>query len=262
MKEINLNSLLNVKLTLFPDNQPHIQIENVEEFDSVKLVVSLTSSKKVLEMVMVANAIGHKHAFLRELHIPYLMGARYDRLMNDGDSLDLEVIGSVINLCNAEKVYLYDPHSSAVMKHIKNIYLVDNRKLLREYDTPNAVYIVPDKGADKKTQQQLEFLPNVTEIVRCDKSRELSTGRITISVLEPEKCEGRDCVIVDDLCDGGGTFLGIASQINPRSLTLIVTHGIFSKGFKELEEKFSQIITSNTYASSYNSSIVKIVELI
>ena len=55
-------------------------------------------------------------------------------------------------------------------------------------------------------------------------------------------------LIVDDLCDGGGTFLGIANQAEGTvPLGLYITHGIFSKGFGELGKHFSKIYTTNSY---------------
>jgi ribose-phosphate pyrophosphokinase len=46
--------------------------------------------------------------------------------------------------------------------------------------------------------------------------------------------EGKTCFIVDDICDGGGTFVGLAALLKSRhagKIVLIVSHGIFSKGF-------------------------------
>ena len=55
------------------------------------------------------------------------------------------------------------------------------------------------------------------------------------------ECKDKNCLIIDDLCDGGGTFLGIRSQIQPKYSTLIITHGIFSKGTKVLTDVFDAV---------------------
>lgn len=64
-------------------------------------------------------------------------------------------------------------------------------------------------------------------------------------------------MIIDDICDGGATFLAIAGQVKPAHLTLIVTHGIFSKGLDALAEKFDSIITSDSYGKIYDSALVQ-----
>lgn len=65
----------------------------------------------------------------------------------------------------------------------------------------------------------------------------------------------KDFIIIDDICDGGATFINIASKIKEYykgfkyepKIYLIVTHGIFSKGFKELSEYFDGIYCTNSY---------------
>jgi ribose-phosphate pyrophosphokinase len=81
-----------------------------------------------------------------------------------------------------------------------------------------------------------------------------------LKVLEADKCEGKNCVIIDDLCDGGGTFLAIASQIKPAHITLIVTHGIFSKGFDVFKGTFDEIIVSDSYAEYTNELVNQILD--
>ena len=54
------------------------------------------------------------------------MGARFDRLMQKGDSVDLKVIANLINGCGFEKVYLYDVHSDTSTVLIENSINISN----------------------------------------------------------------------------------------------------------------------------------------
>ncbi len=257
MKIINLNTEEGIKITLFPDSQPHINIAAVAEGDDVKVVCSITSSDKLFQLLQTANALDNLFAKKKALVIPYLLAARYDRLMLHGDSIDLKVIADLINSCGFEKVYLYDVHSDVALLLIKNAVGITNKNLVEQYTKENAILICPDAGAAKKVSKYFEWNKNITDIIYCNKSRDLATGKLTLHVLEPEKCIGRNCVIVDDICDGGGTFLAIAEQVKPSHLTLIVTHGIFSKGFEVLEKSFQEIIVSDSLYRKYDSKIVK-----
>jgi ribose-phosphate pyrophosphokinase len=261
MKEINVNNQLRCKFLLYPDNQPHVKILDIYEGDEVSVTISLTSSLRVINLLQVSNALKHSFAKKKTLNIPYLMGARFDRVMETGDSLDLEVIADIINSCEFEKVVLFDVHSEVATIAIKNSISITNRELVDKYDKPNSIVICPDAGAVKKIGKYLEWNKNIVDVVYCTKSRDLSNGKLTIRVLEPEKCKDRNCVIIDDLCDGGGTFLGIASQIEPLNLSLIVSHGIFSNGLKVFNDKFNEIIVSDSYEHSYDSHIVKTVKI-
>jgi ribose-phosphate pyrophosphokinase len=60
----------------------------------------------------------------------------------------------------------------------------------------------------------------------------------------------KEIVIIDDICDGGRTFIEIAKILKEEKkdikISLIVTHGIFSAGLKELYEYFDMIVTTNS----------------
>jgi ribose-phosphate pyrophosphokinase len=260
MKTININTNENIKITIFPDNQPHVNLQGIEEGDEVMVICSIVDSNFMMHLLNTANALENLFARKKILLIPYLMAARSDRVMVPGDSVDLKVVANLINSCGFEKVYLYDVHSDVSTLLINNAINITNKNLVELYGEENAILICPDAGAAKKVSKYFEWNNKITEIIYCNKSRDLSNGKITLKVLEPEKCIGRNCVIIDDICDGGGTFLAIAGQIQPAHLTLIVTHGIFSKGFEILEKHFNQIIVSNSLYKKYETSFIKTVE--
>ena len=261
MRVIDLNNNTGFEQKLYPDNQPHIIVTGVEPGEPVKVIVSLTSSLKVVHLLQVTNALEHLDARKEVLIIPYLMAARFDRIMQHGDSFDLEVISDLINQCNFKKVILFDVHSDVAIRLIKNSVSISNRELVERYSMPNAIVICPDAGASRKVKNYLDWNENLEEIIYCEKKRNLSDGKLSLEVIEPEKCENRNCVIIDDICDGGATFLAIAEQIRTSHLTLIVTHGIFSKGFSSLEKAFDKIIVSNSYNQNYNAKKVETIQL-
>ncbi len=257
MKTINLNNSAGIQLIVFPDNQPHVNIQGIDEGDEVKIICSITNSVKLLQLIQAANALDNLFAKKKVLVIPYLMAARFDRLMQHGDSIDLKVVADLINACGFEKVYLFDVHSDVSSLLINHAVNISNQQLVEKYQQENAVLICPDAGAAKKIGKYFGWNKRLQEIVYCSKNRNLATGALTLEVLEPENCRDRNCIIIDDICDGGATFLAIAGQIKPRHLTLMVTHGIFSKGFTALEEKFNEIIVSDSFCMEYDSKIVK-----
>ena len=58
-----------------------------------------------------------------------------------------------------------------------------------------------------------------------------------------------NCLIVDHICDGGGTFIGLAEELkkkNAGKLFLAVSHGIFNKGFDDLK-CFDGIFTTDSF---------------
>lgn len=260
MKVININQQQGIKFLLYPDNQPHVNIQDINEGEEVKVICSITDSLTMMHLLQCSNALDNLFVKKKVLAIPYLMAARFDRLMQHGDSIDLKVVSDLINACGFEKVYLFDVHSDTSTMLIKNAVNISNESLVAEYTKEDAILICPDAGAVKKVGKYFDWNKSIADVVYCNKSRDLSNGNLTLNVLTPEKCEDRNCVIIDDLCDGGGTFLGIASQIKPKHLTLIVTHGVFSKGTKLFEGIFDKIIVSDSFCHSYESRIVKTIK--
>ncbi len=260
MKTININRGEGLQVTTFPDSQPHVNISSVSEGDEVKVICSLTDPAKLLLLLETANALENLFAKKKVLIIPYLLGARSDRLMLPGDSVDVKVVADMINMCGFEKVFLFDVHSDVASLLVRNSVSITNETLVKLYNKPDAVLICPDAGASKKVGNYFGWNKNLKDIIYCSKNRDLHTGKLTLEILGPEICTDRNCVIIDDICDGGGTFLAIAEKIKPSHLTLVVTHGVFSKGFDELHRYFNEIIVSNSLYKSYESPIVKVID--
>ena len=260
MRTIDIQDPNSIKIVIFPDGQPHVNISGIETGDNVKVIARLRDPMELMLLLQTSNALSNLRANKEELVIPYLMGARFDRIMSKGDSVDLRIVADMINYCGFKKVKIFDVHSDTALQLINNSESIDNNILIEQYTKPNSILICPDAGAAKKVYKIIN--KNIVDIVQCIKTRDLTNrGKITLQVLQPEKCKDKDCVIIDDLCDGGGTFLGIAEQITPKSLTLIVSHGIFSKGVDTLKAYFSEIIVSDSYSEVVNQDFVKVVKL-
>lgn len=243
-----------IKITRFPDSQPHINVPALADPAStdepIDVLSSITSPEKLLLLLQLANAIERHGRRKGTLRIPYLLAARYDRIMLPGDSLDIEVIANLINLADFQSVITFDVHSDVATALIKRSRNLTNECVVRATAGPrDVILILPDAGSAKKAAHYRQWNPAIIDIVQCQKVRDLATGRITLAIPDPKFCQGRACLIIDDLCDGGATFGQIAEQIRPTHLTLAVSHGIFSKGLAPFAGKFHRIITTTSFPS-------------
>ena len=114
----------------------------------------------------------------------------------------------------------------------------------------NKFYLVsPDAGSNKKIFDLAKSIGYTDEIIRCDKLRDITTGKIIETIVYKDNLYGKDAIIVDDILDGGKTFIEIAKilkQKNVGKIYLVVTHGIFSAGYTQLGEYFEQIYCTNS----------------
>lgn len=243
-----LSKFNGIEVVLYPDNQPQVKITAaLAEGEEVAVVWPIRSSLDLLQLLLVSDALDRLFVVKKQLTIPYLLGARSDRLMQPNEAVPLKVISNLINSCGFQKVFIFDPHSEISIQLINNSIPISNQKLVQSYLKDGAILICPDAGAAKKVSKYFEWNLRLRGLTYCAKERDLSNGNVSLKVINPTACKDRNCVIIDDLCDGGATFIAIAKQIQPKHLTLIVSHGIFSKGFGELSKHFDEIITSNSY---------------
>ena len=97
-------------------------------------------------------------------------------------------------------------------------------------------------------------------MIECSKNRDVKTGKLTGFSVYTDDLNGKDCLIVDDICDGGGTFIGLAEKLknkNSGKLYLAVSHGIFSNGFTNLD-CFERIFTTDSINNMANDRLTQI----
>jgi ribose-phosphate pyrophosphokinase len=137
-------------------------------------------------------------------------------------------------------IRILDPHSSAALLALNNAtamypdtFFEYALREIRRVEGVDAIVVIPDAGAVPRTEGILQRLKASNDIARCVKMRDSQTGKLSAFQLVEGSVAGRAVVIVDDICDGGGTFAGLAKVLRAHGASriyLAVTHGIFSKG--------------------------------
>ena len=260
------NSDIKYKISRFPDGQQSITLDMVDADLPNKITVSITSrlnSFKDLEIIISANQALREFSYVEnvKLNVPYFLGARSDRKFEAGTSNYLKtVICPIINAQNFSRVTVLDPHSDVLEACLNNYHKHNNHRLVKDALTKidnkdgaqsRICLVSPDAGAYKKIfDVAKEF--KIDNIITASKVRDIKTGKILRTEI-PTLDQHNDIkyVIIDDICDGGRTFIELAKAIKGSRPTakvyLIVTHGIFSAGFKELAQHFEGIYTTNSY---------------
>ncbi|RLK06841.1 ribose-phosphate diphosphokinase [Tenacibaculum discolor] len=248
----------------FSGGEPHIKIiSKLENVTEVTITHRIQSFNDIGTLLLATNAL--KNMEIKKLHVvlPYFPAARQDRLMVSGEPLSVKVYADIINAQNFESVTVFDPHSEVTPALLNNCRVIDNHKfieLITQQLSDNLLLISPDGGALKKIYKVAAYLQNY-EVVECSKSRNVKTGQLTGFKVYADDLQGKDCLIVDDICDGGGTFLGLAKELkakNAGNLYLAISHGIFSKGFDELQKHFTKIFTTDSFKTIENDNCIQI----
>lgn len=233
---------VNVKLSKDPWWPPHpfVEVEFIFE-----------GSDSIMELLLACDALKRRGYSLRHLKMDYVPFSRQDRVMTDGEALSLRVFCDMINDLGFEGVSIMDPHSDVTPALLNNCFVEEqheifyNSLMLRFCHKPY-VLVAPDAGALKKIYKLANKL-ECNQIIKAQKVRDASTGEIISTDLHCDiDISGMDCVIVDDICDGGRTFIEIAKKLrehNCGDITLCVTHGFFTKGIDVFKGLIDNIYT-------------------
>lgn len=249
----------------FSGGEPHIKIN--PDFDTtqkVTLTHRLNSFNDLGLLCIAVDALRRMDVKNIDLFIPYFPAARQDRVMIKGEPLSVKVYADIINGMQFDKVFVFDAHSEVTPALVNNCEVIPNHTFIEAVVKAigNDVKLIsPDGGALKKIYKVSEFLGGV-EVVECSKSRDVKTGRLSGFKVYNEDLQGMDCLIVDDICDGGGTFVGLAEELknmNAGKLYLAVSHGIFNKGFAVLD-CFEKIFTTNSF-KDFEGESVEVIQL-
>lgn len=253
----------------FSGGEPHIKIDpNFDVNQAITITHRLNSFNDLGLLCLTVDALRRMDVKIISLFIPYFPAARQDRVMIKAEPLSVKVYADIINAMNLEKVFVFDAHSEVTPALVNNCEVIPNHTFIQtviKMIGNDVKLISPDGGALKKIYKVSEFLGGV-DVVECSKSRDVKTGRLSGFKVYEDDLQGMDCLIVDDICDGGGTFVGLAEELknkNAGKLYLAVSHGIFNKGFEVLN-CFEKIFTTNSFKDFEGESVevVKLSELI
>lgn len=260
---------------VFPDGAVHIKGADVEtEYEYQIADVRGLSHDDLFLLAMWGEACDDRGEE-KILLLPYLPGARMDRGQPNGSFVYAEFINKIVR---PDRIITLDPHSEAAtlwypkthmvrdheskgkgvrVKQVPYLTVFPVERIIRREvqdasrDLPgNHDYvgvIAPDKGAHERAAAAAKVMG--VPVYTGGKTRDFETGKLSGFHMEDELPAEGKLLIVDDICDGGGTFIGLAEAtgLPKERLDLWVTHGIFSKGFGGLFDHFGIIHTTDSY---------------
>lgn len=249
----------------FPGGERHLQLdEKINNHfvytDNCSIVAHLEKSDEIMLLLLVTDALRRKYGgrLNIDLVMPYVPYARQDRVCVPGEALSARVFCDLINAQKYSTVTIWDAHSEVVPALLDRCINVHCSEFVRQFAKPDWILVAPDGTAAK------EKVPTCAKRVGCQmitatKHRDLKTGKLTGTSIIPsevwtpalENGFPPTFLMVDDICDGGATFVALAKEITkviPRAkIKLYVTHGIFSQGLSVFGGLINEVITPNPF---------------
>jgi ribose-phosphate pyrophosphokinase len=247
----------------FPGGEVSIKLPLGTAAESVMIIQRIRTSDDIMLILLTVNAL-REYDCVKEisLYIPYMPYGRQDRVCSKGEAFSLKVFAQLINSCGFRKVHTFDAHSDVGPALINNCLVHDNetfvlramRDYISLYDLQDVNIVAPDSGAVKKIYKLVQSFstefPDVNfSLTVCDKIRNLKTGEIIRTEVYADRVFAHS-IIIDDIIDGGRTMVEVSKALRQKGtehVTMMVSHGIFSKGYGLFVDTFDRIYTTDSF---------------
>lgn len=223
--------------------------------EAVHVHAKLRTWDDVGKLLVVTSAL-HTQGVRVYLFVPYFPGLRQDRNPEGLTPLTSQIYGQVLRHA-AYEMTTVDPHSLkglnwAQSGSMRAIHTIDPVVFLPDLIQDKPTHILcPDNGAKARAEATAELFG--AKVIYASKKRNFETGALEgfhIPGILPPLTQDDRVLIADDICDGGGTFIGLMSALREQTtitpVDLYVTHGIFSKGLDPLAA-FDRVYTTDSF---------------
>ena len=231
--------------TIFPDNT-----SQVWKLPTLELTDVWWFFEEEAEIMWMLQLLALCEKSIEHVVIPFMPYARQDKSVSNEATFAFWVFFNEILSGHFPPVYTFDLHCEVRDRHIINI--APDPFIVKAFMASGADLILfPDSGAEIRASMDVRVHPHVT----LNKARDPLTGHID-HVRCPVDLSGKHVLMVDDICDGGATFLraaGAAYNAGASEVSLYVSHGLFTKGITRLREAgISQIYTTNSTLNHFD----------
>lgn len=221
----------------FSDGEIQVQInENVRGAD-VFIIQSTCAptNDNLMELIVMVDALRRASAGRITAVVPYFGYARQDRRVRSARvPITAKVVADLLSTVGIDRVLTCDLHAEQIQGFfdvpVDNVFgspvLLDD--ILKKTDLVNPIVVSPDIGGVVRARAVAKLL-NDTEMAIIDKRRPRANVSQVMHIIGD--VADRDCILVDDMIDTGGTLCKAAEALKERGAKRVfayATHAVFS----------------------------------
>ncbi|MBB4076842.1 ribose-phosphate pyrophosphokinase [Bartonella fuyuanensis] len=261
----------------FADQEIFVELhENVRGQDVFVLQsTSYPANDHLMELLIMIDALRRSSARRITAVIPYFGYARQDRKPGPRTPISAKLVANLITEAGAHRVLTLDLHAGQIQGFFDiptdNLYAVPviSRDVKMHYSLENVIVVSPDVGGVIRARSLAKRLNSLLAIV--DKRRERPGESEVMNIIGD--VSGKDCLLLDDIVDSGGTLCNAASALlkhSAKSVTAYITHGVLSGNAiqrianSEMKELIitDSIMPTQTIEKAHNIRVLPIADLI
>ncbi|WP_273757946.1 ribose-phosphate pyrophosphokinase [Bartonella sp. AU55XJBT] len=261
----------------FADQEIFVELhENVRGQDVFVLQsTSYPANDHLMELLIMIDALRRSSARRITAVIPYFGYARQDRKPGPRTPISAKLVANLITEAGAHRVLTLDLHAGQIQGFFDiptdNLYAVPviSRDVKMHYSLENVIVVSPDVGGVVRARSLAKRLNSLLAIV--DKRRERPGESEVMNIIGD--VSGKDCLLLDDIVDSGGTLCNAASALlkhGANSVTAYITHGVLSGNaieritHSEMKELVitDSIMPTGAIEKAHNIRVLPIADLI
>ncbi|MAN75451.1 MAG: phosphoribosylpyrophosphate synthetase [Henriciella sp.] len=234
----------------FADDEIFVRINENVRGEDVFLIQSTSkpANDNLMELLIAIDALARASADRITAVIPYFGYARQDRKTDGRTPISAKLVANLISTAGADRVLTMDLHAG----QIQGFFDVPTDNLVAmpvieddirtTHNGADLMVVSPDVGGVVRARNLANRLGCDLAIV--DKRRP-EAGKSEVMNIIGDVTDRR-CILVDDICDSGGTLVNAAKALKEAGATGVsayVTHGVLSNNaVKRIEDSVMEEI--------------------
>jgi ribose-phosphate pyrophosphokinase len=227
--------LENVLIRRFADQEIFVELKNSVRGEDVFIIqsTSFPGNDNLMELLIMIDAVKRDAAQRITAVMPYFGYARQDRLTSPHTPVTAKLVANLLKEAGADRIITFELHSEQIEGFFdcptENLFIsrVFARDILSHFRINDLLIVSPDVGGLRRAREVAKRLDVDTVIV--DKRRDQSGMAEALHIIGD--VENKECVIIDDIIDSGGTLCTAAAALKQEGAKLVkayAIHGVLS----------------------------------
>lgn len=242
-----------VNVTRFSDGEIGVEFLESIRGKSVFLIQSTFSpTDNLMELLLMIDAAKRASAYKVIAVMPYYGFARQDRKDKPRVAIGSKLVANMLTAAGADRVITMDLHAPQIQGYFDiPVDHLDSSAIFIPYieslQLENLTFAAPDVGSANRIREVASFFE--VDMVICDKHRKRANEIASMVVIGD--VTNRDIVLIDDICDTGGTLTksaGLMMEKGARSVRAFCTHPVLSgKAYENIQNSvLNELVVCDT----------------
>ncbi len=230
--------LTNVETKRFRDQEIFVKINENVRGEDIFLIqpTSAPANDHLMELLIMIDALVRASAQRITAVVPYYGYARQDRKTGGRTPISAKLVANLISKAGAHRVLTVDLHAGQIQGFFdiptdnlfgQPVFVDDIKDSYSKKERDNLLFVSPDVGGVVRTRSLAKQFE--ADIAIIDKRRPKAGESEVMNIIGD--VAGRNCILLDDIIDSGGTLCNAAAAIMDQgaaSVAAYITHGVLS----------------------------------